>query len=272
MNVQMFDGRKRARVTQSGNQTILIHGKSGTTEVPIKVDADGNVQISMDAVTVDLGQVTLHQGNPGVNAWPVTLSGNKVTEEALDVYVRSLLDASQDSVALGGDLAASLARKPEEIKIVQDTVEMTNKQTLTILDTASHINIINFEMLHVGGSGTSLRLLADLMDSQGNLTAYELLGVTGSGDPSLQYITAYTTPVWEALSSYDDAVAYKRGFLNSRFVSYVQGDGEDQVWKVFFRPGARAIRCPHGARWRLQNTIDAPLKIGYTLTYEVMPI
>jgi hypothetical protein len=47
MNVQMFDGRKRARVTQSGNQTILIHGKSGTTEVPIKVDADGNIQISI---------------------------------------------------------------------------------------------------------------------------------------------------------------------------------------------------------------------------------
>jgi len=47
MNVQMFDGRKRAKVTQSGNQTILIHGKSGTTEVPIKVDADGNIQISI---------------------------------------------------------------------------------------------------------------------------------------------------------------------------------------------------------------------------------
>ena len=58
MNVQMFDGRKRAKVTQSGNQTILIHGKSGTTEVPIKVDADGNIQISMNTIHAKLDAMT----------------------------------------------------------------------------------------------------------------------------------------------------------------------------------------------------------------------
>lgn len=115
MNVQMFDGRKRAKVTQSGNQTILIHGKSGTTEVPIKVDADGNVQTSdanaktaLDAIAanlVDAADATLHDKLDALlayykdaeqntihdkldamttllttmsaqNPWPVTLSGN----------------------------------------------------------------------------------------------------------------------------------------------------------------------------------------------------
>ena len=97
MNVQMFDGRKRAKVTQSGNQTILVHGKSGTTEVPIKVDADGNIQISMDAVTV-------HQGNPGVKAWPTSDANAKT---ALDAIAANLVDA--DDATLHDKLDALLA-------------------------------------------------------------------------------------------------------------------------------------------------------------------
>ena len=106
MNVQMFYGRKRAKVTQSGNQTILIHGKSGTREVPIKVDDDGKLEVlvhgrdgdnlvpikvsedgylmlATEGVTVDLGTVELNQGAPGQNPWPVTLSGNNAPFPAI---------------------------------------------------------------------------------------------------------------------------------------------------------------------------------------------
>lgn len=112
MNVQMFDGRKRAKVTQSGNQTILIHGKSGTTEVPIKVDADGNIQISMDAVTVD-------QGNPGVRAWPTSDANAKT---ALDAIAANLVDAAD--ATLHNKLDALLAYyKDAENKTIHDKLD-----------------------------------------------------------------------------------------------------------------------------------------------------
>jgi len=112
MNVQMFDGRKRAKVTESGNQTILVHGKSGTTEVPIKVDADG-------AVTVDLGQVTLHQGNPGVKAWPTSDANAKT---ALDAIAANLVDA--DDATLHDKLDALLAYyKDAEQNTIHDKLD-----------------------------------------------------------------------------------------------------------------------------------------------------
>ena len=119
MNVQMFDGRKRAKVTQSGNQTILIHGKSGTTEVPIKVDADGNIQISMDAVTVDLGQVTLHQGNPGVKPWPTK---DADVASALQAIAALLVD--DDEAGLHDKLDALLAYyKDSEDNTIHDKLD-----------------------------------------------------------------------------------------------------------------------------------------------------
>jgi len=90
MDARIVDGRKIARVTDDGKLKVLIHGKSGTTEVPIKVDDDGNVQISMDAVTVDLGQVTLHQGNPGVKAWPTNDANAKTALDAIGTELELL--------------------------------------------------------------------------------------------------------------------------------------------------------------------------------------
>ena len=135
MNVQMFDGRKRARVTQSGNQTILIHGKSGTTEVPIKVDDDGNVQISMDAVTVDLGQVTLHQGNPGVKAWPTNDANAKT---ALDAIAAKLVDTAD--ATLHDKLDALLAYyKDAEDNTIHDKLDAMTTLLTTMSATLTSI-------------------------------------------------------------------------------------------------------------------------------------
>jgi len=135
MNVQMFDGRKRAKVTKNGNQTILIHGKNGTSEVPIKVDADGNILISLDAVTV-------HQGNPGVKAWPTNDANVKT---ALDAIAANLVDAAD--ATLHDKLDALLAYyKDAEDNTIHDkldamtTLLTTMSATLTsmlgVLETA----------------------------------------------------------------------------------------------------------------------------------------
>ena len=147
MNVQMFDGRKRAKVTQSGNQTILIHGKSGTTEVPIKVDADGNIQISMDAVTVDLGQVTLHQGNPGVRAWPTSDANAKT---ALDAIAANLVDAAD--ATLHDKLDALLAYyKDAEDNTIHDKLDaMTTLLTTMSATLTSMLGVLEAP----GGGGT----------------------------------------------------------------------------------------------------------------------
>lgn len=147
MNVQMFDGRKRAKVTQSGNQTILIHGKSGTTEVPIKVDADGNIQISMDAVTVDLEQVTLHQGNPGVKAWPTSDANAKT---ALDAIAANLVDA--DDATLHDKLDALLAYyKDAENNTIHDKLDAM----ITLLTTMSATLTSMLGVLEGPGGGST---------------------------------------------------------------------------------------------------------------------
>ena len=139
MNVQMFDGRKRAKVTQSGNQTILVHGKSGTTEVPIKVDADGNVQISMDAVTVD-------QGNPGVKAWPTSDANAKT---ALDAIAANLVDAAD--ATLHDKLDALLAYyKDAEDNTIHDKLDAMT----TLLTTMSATLTSMLGVLQAQGGGT----------------------------------------------------------------------------------------------------------------------
>ena len=93
MNVQMFDGRKRAKVTQSGNQTILIHGKSGTREVPIKVDDDGNIQISMDAVTDKLDALLAYYKDAEDNTIHDKLDAMTTLLTTMSATLTSMLEA-----------------------------------------------------------------------------------------------------------------------------------------------------------------------------------
>ena len=115
MNVQMFDGRKRANVTQSGNQTILIHGKSGTTEVPIKVDDDGNIQTNdanaktaLDAIAanlVDAADATLHDKLDALLAYYKDAEQNTIHDK-LDAMTTLLTTMSATLTSMLGVLEA----------------------------------------------------------------------------------------------------------------------------------------------------------------------
>lgn len=209
----------------------------------------------------------------------IKITDNNVTQNSLDVYNRSVLDASQDSVAISGGLANSLARKPEDIKVISGKAIMGSNQKLYLVNSDSYIKIVHFEYGFIDSSPSAIRLFPNFKDKLGEKFAYPILywhhiNKTLSNDI---FVTPFSLPDWEGLpeglklEGYED-IGSRRNCFGTPFVKSVVQEGETIFNKVFMRPNSLPIECPTGAEWYLYNNKAEEMEVVYSLIYQVMPV
>jgi hypothetical protein len=222
------------------------------------------------------GTVTANQGNPGAQAWPVQLNGSNVElpSETVTgsyrkdgqglgisrVYLESTLSANQDSVALGGPLAESLARKPiGQQKTLANNITVPAKAqaedptvSVTVLDIVGNIKIQSLHVLTRGGaSGQNPILLLARYNSSGQIDPLQTFSQWGPASFDCQ--------------SYSNTIEL---FSHPMFrIKKIEGTDAEKVWELTSRPEHPHLDFPYGFRLAALNYST---ESGYTVYANIL--
>lgn len=192
------------------------------------------------------------------------ISGITKTETSLDVYNRSVLEASQDSVSLGGNIASSLVRKPDDIKMVLVDRDFAPQESIALLNADSYIKIIGFEVNYIHSSRSAVQVFPRYKNKIGERYIVPRVYFNSSGMNRSDILVEYLLPEW---GSETDSTLLSL----SNFAKFRSADGEPLATKMFLTPNS-VIECPCGAEWDLKNNTDDTVKIIGFIHYIEMPV
>lgn len=192
------------------------------------------------------------------------ISGITKTETSLDVYNRSVLEASQDSVSLGGNIASSLVRKPDDIKMVLVNRDFAPQESIDFLNTDSYIKIIGFEVNYVHSSIAAVSVFPRFKNKIGELYMVPRVYFDSSGIRLSDTLYEYLLPEWGSQTD-------SKLMSLSDFAKFRSEDVDNPRTKMFLTPNS-VIECPCGVKWGLKNNTDDTVKIVGFIHYIEMPV
>ncbi len=244
------------------NVNIIGRDSEGNLRA-LKVNSEGNLEISdslgwgellqgiSDKLELVEAELQTIKANQLSGDQKVQLSGTIVDDEvnALRVYQASVLSADQDSVALGGEIADQIVKRPKNFtRIYQSSAFVVPPlEDIVIIDEPRYVELTYLHLLSdvykVGGGDVGLTLAVFLSPYYTSQDSALILPIQTDGrhGGAATYIGESYPDFWEAIVSRIGQTA--ESTASSRYVGS----------KVF----------PQGVRITLKNYYEAPLSASW---------